>query len=140
MLRRWEALNLPEITGEAIEQTRDEAIRLQQAQLFLKGEKSDGTKLKPYKSDAYSRKKHAMNPNPGLGQPDFKLTGELYREMFIDVQGDRVVFDSASSHAMRMIERDGDKIFGLQPASKEAYAPFYMPLVQRSIKQQTGCI
>lgn len=140
MLRRWQALDLIEITGEAIEQTREEAIKLQQQQLFLKGEKADGTKLKPYKSTAYARRKNAMNPAPGLGQPDAFYTGEMYRGMFVSVQGDKAVFDSTSDHATKMIQRDGPAVFGLQPASKELYQVFYMPYVQRSIKAQTGCI
>lgn len=139
MLRRWESLDIIEITGEAIEQTKEEAIKIQQAQLFLRGEKADGSKLKPYKSPVYARKKNLMNPNPGLGQPDAKFTGELYREMFVDVQGDKAVFDSASPHAAMMIKRDGSAIFGLTKPSKDLYAYTYMPVVQRTIKFKTGC-
>src|SRR6478736_7215667 len=99
MLRRWKALDIIESTGEAIDQTKEEAIKLEQAQLFLKGEKADGKKLKPYKSAKYAAKKNRMNPAPGLGNPDAFFTGELYRGMFVDVRSDTVVFDSTSPHA-----------------------------------------
>src|SRR6188768_4133497 len=138
MLRRLRSVDILQEVGEAIEQTKEEAIKANQAQLFLKGEKSDETALKPYKSEAYAKRKRAMRG--GVSIVDAYLTGSMYRGMFVDVRDTVVVFDSLAPSATFMIERDGPKIFGLSKPSKDAYANFYMPLVQRSIKKQTGCI
>lgn len=141
MLRRWRALDIIQITGEAIEQTEAEAIRLNQAQLFLRSERPDGVKLEPYKSRAYAEKKHARNPAPGLFAPDAYDTGQMFRAMFVEVKGDRVVFDSTSPHATSMEARENGKpIFGLTIQSKETYKETYMPLVQIRIKELTGTI
>jgi hypothetical protein len=139
MLRRWKKLDIIQLTGEAIEQTREEAIRLNQDQL-LHGEKADGTNLKPYRNLNYALKKNQMNPLPVFRVADARLTGELYKGMFVDIRSSTVVFDSTSPHATFMIERDGPTIFGLQPKNKELYAESYMPVVCRLIKQQTGTI
>ena len=124
--------------GEAIEQTKEEAIKANQAQLFLKGEKSDETPLKPYRNEAYAKRKRAMRG--GVSIVDAYLTGSMYRGMFVDVRNSVVVFDSLAPSATFMIERDGPKIFGLSQPSKDEYANFYMPIVQRALKQKTGTI
>lgn len=138
MLRKMEALQIIELMGDAIEETKQEAIALNRIQLFQRGEKADGTRLKPYKSPAYARKKHAMNPQPGYGQPDAYLTGELQKEMYVDVRGDVAIFDSMSDHGTFMEKRDGKAIFGLSEDSKEKYRPIVMPVVLRAIKRKTG--
>lgn len=104
------------------------------------GLKADGTDLKEYKSAAYAKKKQLMNPRPPFGVADARYTGELYKEMFVDVRQNIVVFDSASPHATFMIKRDGPAIFGLTDKSREKYAESYMPVVQRKIKERTGTI
>lgn len=138
MLRKFEALDPVEVIGDAIQATAAEAKNLNREQLFLRGEKADGTRLKDYKSDKYARRKYAMNPAPGFGVPDAYLTGELQRELFIDVRSDTVVFDSTSPHAAFMIERDGPAVFGLTDDSKEKYRETFMPVALRDIKAKTG--
>lgn len=140
MLQRMERVNPTEVLGEAIEQTRQEALELNRIQLFQKGEKADGTKLAPYKSKAYAKKKAGMNPFLKEGEADGRLTGEMYREMFVDVQGDKAVFDSVSPHATMMIKRDGPAIFGLSEDSMQEYRPTVMGAAVEIIKEQTGLI
>lgn len=141
MLRRVEAVmtNITEIVGEAIEQTKTEAIGWNQIQL-LHGQKADGTNLREYRNEAYKRRKNQMNPLPPFGIADARYTGELYRGMFIEVRNPNIVFDSTSPHATFMIQRDGPAIFGLTPESKEKYAETYMPVAQRIVKERTGTI
>lgn len=140
MLRKCEPIlgNPIEMLAEAIEETREEALNLNRIQLFQRGEKADGTRLAPYKSPAYAKKKHARNPLPGYGVPDAYDTGEMQKEMFLDVQGDKAVFDSVSPHATFMIKRDGPAVFGLTEDSKEKYRPIVIPAMLRKIKRLTG--
>lgn len=58
-----------------------------------------------------------MNPLPGLGYMDWKLTGELQNEIFIDVRPASFVIDSADSKTSGLISRFGDP-FGLTLESR----------------------
>jgi hypothetical protein len=140
MLRKWKSMDPTEVAGEAVEATREEAIALNREQLYMRGEKADGNKMAPYKSDAYARRKNARNPNPGYGIPDAYATGDMQKGLFVDVQGETAVFDSISPHATFMIQRDGPAIFGLTVSSKERYRGVLMPEVCRRIKAITGTI
>ncbi len=140
MLRKFQGMDIITVVGEAIEATREEAIRLNREQLYQKGIKADGTRMAPYKNAAYARKKYARNPGPGYGNPDAYATGDMQKGIFVDVQGDKAVFDSISPHATFMIQRDGPAIFGLTDESKSVYQIVLMPETVRRIKQITGTI
>ena len=135
MLRKFQALDPIQEIGEAIQRTAPEAIALNREQLFEKGEKATGEKLKPY-SPGYARRKLKMR---GRSIVDGYLTGEMQREIFVDVrENGTAVFDSASPHAAFMIKRDGPAIFGLSADSKAEYSAVIHPVYMGSIKRKTG--
>lgn len=139
MLDKVKSLDLRSEVPVIIDRTKAELILLNQTQLFQFGMKADGTYLSEYKNKYYAAKKHARNPQPGLGRPDFKDTGEWYKDFF--VKADKNVFevDSKNSKSADLIKRDGDKIFGLTKENKTVYSlgPLYDG-IKRYITTKTG--
>ena len=72
---------------ESIEENERLFVKLNQIQL-QKGISSKGTKIRPkYKDKRYAKAKQRQNPRAGLGTPDLRKTGEMYKYM------ETVVFD-----------------------------------------------
>lgn len=122
MLDKVKSLDLRSEVPVIIERTQADLILLNQTQLFQFGMKADGTYLGEYKNKYYAAKKNARNPQPGFGRPDFKNTGEFYKDFF--VKADKNVFevDSRDSKSASLIARDGEKIFGLTKENKTVYS------------------
>lgn len=103
--------------AEAIEMSDKEIVRLNQKQ--LKSSKlSTGQPIKPKYSKAYSKKK-------GYSSPDLFLTGELYKEMFVDVQensGEYFVVSDAP-HTKYPVAKYGKEVFGLTKESSNIVSP-----------------
>lgn len=115
----------------SIEDNKDTIKELQIDQL-KHGKRKDGKLIGKYKSDAYAKKKHSMNPLPGEGNMDWILTGELKNEIFVDVRPDKFVIDSADPKATDLIEKHGDP-FGMSEESNAALIPdLKKSLVQRT--------
>lgn len=141
MLDKVKSVELRSEVPVIIERTQADLILLNQTQLFQFGMKADGTYLSEYKNKYYAAKKHAKNPQPGLGRPDFKDTGSFYQDFV--VKADKSVFsvDSKDSKTTSLIERDGEKVFGLTKDNKKVYAlgVFYQG-IQRYITFKTGLV
>lgn len=122
MLDKVKSLDLRSEIPVIIQRTQSELILLNQTQLYQFGMKADGTYLKEYSNKYYAKKKNARNPQPGLGRPDFKDTGEFYKDFF--VKADKSVFevDSKDSKSADLIARDGENIFGLTDQNKTVYS------------------
>lgn len=103
----------------AIEATKKDIIDRQQGQL-VRGIRADGKPIGKYKSPAYAKKKHEMNPIPGFGNMDWILTGSLKSEIFVDVRPDIFVIDSADPKTARLIDNFGDP-FGLTKKNQKEY-------------------
>ena len=138
MLNRFRALNLEAIAAEVAEGTEQDLITLNQNQLFM-GQDADGKPLPRYHSFKNARVKNAMNPLPGLGIPDYKLTGEMYRQMFVDFDSNgKYIIKSAVPYFGKLTARGGNP-FGVQPNNKEVYTRnvFNGKFVQ-IVSRQTG--
>jgi hypothetical protein len=120
LIRNTEALDLRDVVEGSMEATKGDLVRRQKGQL-LRGERADGKKIGKYKSEAYARRKHALNPLAGEGYMDWALTGELYEEIFADVREQSVVLDTADPKAEKLIEDHGDP-FGLNQDNRGSYA------------------
>lgn len=139
MAQRFRALNPTQVLATAADKEVTKAADLNREQLFQQGTKADGTKLDPYKSDKYARRKNRMNPAPGFGNPDAYLTGDLHRQLRVEIRGDKAVFDSLSPHTPFMVKRDGPAIFGHTDDSKRKFGGIILPHVVQEIKDKTGC-
>jgi hypothetical protein len=138
MLRKFKAVQLPELMAETAEKDLTTPANLNRDQLFKQGVTADGGRLAPYKNKYYAQKKYEMNPLPGYGHPDAYLTGELQRELYVEIRGVTAVFDSTSDHAAFMIKRDGEGIFGFTDESRSTYSHYLMPQVVNEIRKRTG--
>jgi hypothetical protein len=108
-----EDLDLQEISRIVVEKTAPKISELNVDQL-RHGLTSQETRLRPYRGAKYARVKHEMNPLPGLGNPDFILTGAFTGAIRTEVQGDTVGTHSYNEKAPELEARDGaDKIYGL---------------------------
>lgn len=137
--RRLQKLNMPLATQEALKSTAFEAIKLNQDQLRLKGQKSDGSFLKDYQSEEYAKYKNFLNASPGFGRPDFYDTGEFQEGFFVQVKPNSLIFGSVDSKSAKLEMRDGKEIFGLTKDNKRIYAvQFIRPELQLYITKTTG--
>jgi len=145
MLRRMEAINLTAETEDAIQQNQVAIADLNREQLFKEGIDSTGKKLSKYKNEKYALKKNLMNPLPGLGNPDFYVTGAFQKSIYVSAHDNQVVFDADNSFdgdfgkAAALVERDGPAIFGLTPAHKVDARAIIHPTIITALKAKTGC-
>lgn len=139
--RRLKKLNMPLATQEALKSTAFEAIKLNQDQLRLKGQKSDGSFLKDYQSEEYAKYKNFLNGSPGFGRPDFYDTGEFQEGFFVQVKPNSLIFGSVDSKSAKLEMRDGKEIFGLTKDNKRIYAVQYVRTeLQLYITKTTGLV
>jgi hypothetical protein len=106
-----------------------------------KGEQSTGEKITPtYGSGYYAGIKNAMNPKPGYGTPDIKLTGALYSEIDISVDEENYnIFSKVPYATSPSILKYGDNLLRLSDQSKEEYCDEALsPAIQRYITDITG--
>lgn len=140
LFESWAGIDLRKETTQAAADHEKELADLNRKQLYEKGEKADGTKLKKYRNPKYARIKNEMNPKPGLGNPDFRLTGEFQESVFADARDNgSIIFDASNYKVEFLVKRDGEDIFGLQAENeKTAWADILKPPLILSIARQTG--
>lgn len=112
--------------------------REQRAQM-MEGKNMEGDKIGRYRNPAYARLKNAMNPVPGLGFPDLKLTGEFHREIYTEIRGDKVIIDSTNEKTEALAKRFGEAIFGLNQDRKSELVktelqPVFMENIRKELK------
>ena len=120
--KRFNALDLIEEAGAAIDQTRDQLIEKQKDQL-LHGFNSKGERIGKYKSAKYARVKNQMNPLAGLGNVDLKVKGDYHGGLFVDVRTDSYVVESGDEKSGDLEKKYGKKTLGLNKDSLEEYVP-----------------
>lgn len=116
-----------DITSTLVEAQKDQLIH---------GYLSTGQKTGTYKIEAYALKKHAMNPLAGYGHKDYKLTGELQKEIFVSVHQGELVFGSFDPKFLRVLDQnDGDNIMGLNSKTiSEQIEPKIQSVVVEKVK------
>lgn len=139
LLKKVQAVNIELIASESIDNTKEVLKTKQRDQLFH-GLDSTGKPInKKYQNNKYARVKNEMNPLPGLGVPDLKLTGSFYNEMFVDVRSSSFVLDSADQKSGNLQVKYGTNIFGLGPNAKKEYIKESLrPEFRKKIKVITG--
>lgn len=131
-------LDIPFEVQEAIDETKQGIIDRQKDQL-MHGQRADGSIIGKYKNPAYAKMKNALNPLPGFGVMDWKLKGDLYSALFVDVREDgSYIVDSADPKAGPLEERLGDPM-GLQPKNQQQYIDEQLePFFLERIHEATG--
>jgi hypothetical protein len=106
-----------------------------------KGELSTGYKIAPtYGSDYYAGIKNKLNPTPGYGTPDIRLTGDLYNEIDITANEDEYDIESNVPYAKSpSILKYGDNLLRMSEDSKQEYCDETLgPAIQSYITEKTG--
>lgn len=139
MLRRVQSIKLKEALPDMIKKTSADIILLNQTQL-LHGLNANGDKIKPdYKNKYYANKKNARNPNPGLGTPDLRDTGEFYQDFTLEVDTKSLTLSSKNSKTESLISDYGPFIFGLTKDNKGKYVNDTLePKIHQHITKKTG--
>jgi hypothetical protein len=75
--------NIESIAEESVSQASPSFVEAQKDQL-LQGSNSAGESFRRYRNPDYAKMKNLMNPLPGLGNPDLKLTGQFQRGNLCD--------------------------------------------------------
>ena len=139
LLENINQMDLEEISRRSLDQTIDRIADLNREQL-KQGITSTGGRLRPYRSRNYAIVKNQMNPLPGLGNPDFLVTGAFHAKIQAERFGDTIGVHSYDQKAESLEARDGaDKIYGLIPENHNLYVeedltPVYLKEVRQSLK------
>lgn len=116
-----------------------DAIKLNQKQLFEKSIDSDGNKLKEYRSSSYAARKNTINPLPGFGRPDLYVTGKFYKGFYAEVKGRRLTIGSNDAKSGGLEKKYGKKIFGLTHDNIEIYrSTKVFPKLRSFVNRITG--
>lgn len=140
MLDALEELNLKEVVLEAIEDHKEDYVKLNLEQLYH-GLNPEGEKITPeYVEGPYRRKKARMNSAPGEGTPDFKLSGDLYDETHVQVDDPDLTIGSEVEYAQYVEQRWGTaEIWGLDPENHEEFVQeMLQPLIVEKVSELTG--
>lgn len=138
ILNAYQNLNVNEVSEDALEATTQELRKRQRGQMES-GKNAYGEIIGRYRNPAYARKKQAMNPKPGLGNVDLKLTGATHRDIYSEVRGNKVIIDSTNEKTQKLAEKYGEQIFGLSPEVKKDYINEDLrPVFIRVIKKALG--
>lgn len=121
---------------QSIEQTGKGIIERNQAQL-QEGKDSTGQALQyPYAWQSYTDYKLRLNPR---GVRDLKLTGAFYEGMITGVSQSTFIITSRDPKTSKIIQREGEDVFGLTTESAGSYAQTdVLPVLQSKIEKATG--
>lgn len=122
MFRNFEQLNLKAEIPSIISRSKRDIIDLNRSQLYQFGMRSDGEKLREYKSRSYAAKKNAINPQPGLGIPDLSSTGRFQSQFIVEANQSGFIISSKDSKSASLVKIYGEKIFGLTRDNRKVYA------------------
>lgn len=109
LIRRIEQANVEQALHDAFQQNA-QAIEDKNREQLFEGYDRNGKRLKPYRRAKYARVKNEMNPLPGLGNPDFKVTGAFYRGVHVTVEGQVIKTNLSDSKSDELLKRDPDII------------------------------
>lgn len=134
--KRLQILNVPAMAEKAVIETSNQLSNLNTEQMH-RGLNSEGRPIGEYALPTYAEAKHRMNPLPGFGVPDLKVTGAFYEGVYTDVGGMKVEIDSVDSKADDLKARFGENIFGLSDNYKSEYIrEFLKPEFVKAIKTE----
>lgn len=115
-----------------IENTADQILMLNAAQMYQQNVDGDGAKITPeYRSDSYEEMKIRMNPNLGPGEVDLFLTGAFYNSRELVVTQEDYFIEAYDNKASDLLEKYGERILELTEESKTEYAE---SVLEQSIK------
>lgn len=141
LIRNLNTLDLGSEVVEAVKETAQDFIDINTEGQLLQGTNASGGLIKPnYADKYYARKKAIMNPLPGFGTPDLKLTGEFYKRFEIGkVDTQQIEIKSDVDYAQYLEAKYSENIYGLNDTNRPKYTfgAFFEALKKR-ITNVTG--
>lgn len=118
MYARFEACNINKIAMNTLEQKQRDVVSLNVEQM-MDGYDKNGRVIGEYKNESYRRKKNRMNPRPGFGFADLKLTGKYHESLKLEIESDKKYKIFATDTKAPKIEAMfGKSMYGLDNKSK----------------------
>lgn len=138
LYRKVEQIDNDKIIGNAFESTVDDLAEENKKQLFEGFDKTGEKISRKYSNNKYARVKNEMNPLPGLGVPDLKVTGAFYRGIRVDYQGGKLITASSDEKGTDLEEKYAD-IYGLGGEFKKEFIKNSLrPALNKEITAATG--
>lgn len=111
MANRFRELRLSDAASGAIELTAVPLADVNRTQMNV-GRNAEGDKIIPdYSmyggSDSYPAMKHEMNPAPGFGTPDLKLTGDFHKSARVYISSGVLKWEATDSKAAELLAKYG---------------------------------
>lgn len=127
------------VVEDVYEETKEPLADLNAVQL-LQGLSAKGKNLKSYASPLYAEMKNRMNPLPGYGNPDLRLTGAFYRGIYANIQGGSLSITSSDSKTTDLEKKYGElNMFGLSEKYRiEHVIENIDPAFKKEIERVTG--
>lgn len=139
LLKAVQSQDLNDIALQSMADTAPAFVAVQKDQL-LEGFDSTDHRLQSYKSPKYATKKNSMNPLPGYGNPDLKLTGDFYSSIRADIDNDGLLISASDPKAPSLEKKYGNRIYTLSESFKPEYIvqllPAFVARVTDSLKQK----
>ncbi len=135
---KFRKIDTQKVIDDCLHETTADFENIQRDQL-LSGKANTGKEIAPrYRRRKYADAKHDMNPLPGYGIPDLKLTGSFHRG--IDVKAGRESFNIISTDKKAIeLEQKYSDIFGLGGKFKSEYIKENLaPALKKKISKFTG--
>jgi hypothetical protein len=79
-----------------------------------------------------------MNPKPGKGYVDLKLTGNFYEAVTVEIGSTEIEFTSLDPKADELEKKYGSDIFGLNEIFHNEFVEKFEPVLIDAIKEKTG--
>jgi len=122
----------PEVIDEGllkvVKQNQIEAVDMNTSQLFS-GRDSQGQPLGFYRNEKYAVFKNYLNPSPGFGVMDWKLTGSLYVQWYVHADRFPITFGS-SDEKFETLNQLNEEAKGLDQTNLEQFRQEIKPQVQ----------
>jgi hypothetical protein len=135
MIQAQNQIDLPFELEEALVDTQSNYVELQKEQM-LHGLNAEGASIGTYVNAQYASMKNSLNPIPGFGKVDLKLTGQFYQDIYADARSEGIIVDSADQKSESLQQRYGQIIFGLADDRKQEYINELGPvLIQNLIEK-----
>lgn len=134
--RKWEKINLIELTTDAMEAEAANVTDLNRDQMDEGRLRTGGNITPDYKPITVYFKQQQGKEYRFVTLKD---SGEFQSKMFLSIAGDRFKIDSSDSKAGSLTAKYSEDIFGLTSENKRlAWNELIRPLVVRAIKNITG--
>lgn len=124
MISRVTSLHPEQKVDEIFKETDYALIQDVQGQMST-GYLSTGEDITPEYGASYGKYKAKLNP-AARGNPDARLTGEFYRNMFIELDKSAYTIGSSVEYASKLETQYGENLLRASDKSKEDYATTYM--------------